>query len=299
MIFWRYLKDRSLILIVLLGSFLILSSTLYLYSYALDMILYTFLLIGVFVLLVGFFDYRKYLNQHKTLQILQQEQNIGLSTYIDDNSLKGEDYKKILEIMEQDKLHALEQKEEFQKEILDYFTLWAHQAKLPIAAMKLCLESEEIDEKELKTQILRMESYTDMVLVYLKMNSTQSDYVFRECDLDNMIRQAVRHFSSEFIYRKISLDFKETKLKVLTDEKWFEFVLEQILSNALKYTNEQGIIKIYNTDETHLVIEDTGIGIEAGNLKRVFEKGYTGYNGRLDKKASVLDFIYVRRYLIN
>lgn len=286
MIFVHYLKDRLLNIVVLTGSFLIVSALFFLYNYEIDMILYAYLLVGVFVLIVGIFDFYKYLSRHKTLQTLQNETVISLSTCINDNSLVGQDYKKLLEAMDQVRIHMVEKSEEYQKEILDYFTLWAHQAKLPIAAMKLCLETDDVDLKEIKAQVLRMEQYTDMVLAYLRMSSNQSDYVFREYDLDDMIRQSIRYFSSEFIHRNIKLEFKETNLKVLTDEKWFVFVLEQILSNALKYTRSKGIIKIYNIDDIHLVIEDNGIGIDSSDLKRVFEKGYTGYNGRIDKQAS-------------
>lgn len=285
MIFLQYLKDRAINLVLLLGSFCILSLIFSLYGLMLEAVLYSYLLILLFILVIGVFDYIKYVRQHQTLETLQAEENVGLSAYINDSSLKGQDYRKILESMN-DKLNkTIEHNEEYQKEITDYFVLWAHQAKLPIAAMKLCLESDEIDIKELKAQLLRMDQYTDMVLAYLKMNSFTSDYVFKECVLDDMIRQAIRHFSSEFIYRKIKLDFKETNLTVLTDEKWFVFVLEQILSNALKYTDKSGTIKIYNR-ELKLMIEDNGKGIDAADLKRVFEKGYTGYNGREDKKAS-------------
>lgn len=285
MILIHYLKDRLLNIFLLIGSFCILSFIFSLYGLMLEAVFYAYLLILLFILVVGIIDFSKYVRQHQTLKTLQIEDNVTLSAYIDDNSLKGQDYRKILEVMNDKLIKTIEHNEEYQKEISDYFVLWAHQAKLPIAAMKLCIESETIDIKELKTQLLRMDQYTEMVLAYLKMNSLTNDYVFKECALDDMIRQAIRHFSSEFIYRKIKLDFKETNLSVLTDEKWFVFVLEQILSNALKYSNKEGTVKIYSKD-WKLIIEDNGKGIDSSDLKRVFERGYTGYNGRLDKKAS-------------
>lgn len=297
MIVLHYLKDRLLAIIVFLMSFLILSFLFFLYRYELDMIIYAYMLIGVLILGVCIIDFYRYYKQHETLTTLQIKNNVSLSPFILDTSLKGQDYKKILQAMDQDKLRIIEENEARQKEQMDYFTLWAHQAKLPIAAMRLCLDTDPIDQKELKMQLLRMEQYTDMVLAYLRMNSTQTDYVFREQDLDDLIRQAIRHFSSEFIYRKVMLDFKETHTCVLTDEKWFVFVLEQFLSNALKYTNPKGKIMIYLQDEHELVIEDNGIGIEQSDLKRVFERGFTGYNGRIDKKASGLGLYLCKEIL--
>ena len=273
MIVLHYLKDRLLAIIVFLMSFLILSFLFFLYRYELDMIIYAYMLIGVLILGVCIIDFYRYYKQHETLTTLQIKNNVSLSPFILDTSLKGQDYKKILQAMDQDKLRIIEENEARQKEQMDYFTLWAHQAKLPIAAMRLCLDTDPIDQKELKMQLLR------------------------EQDLDDLIRQAIRHFSSEFIYRKVMLDFKETHTCVLTDEKWFVFVLEQILSNALKYTNPKGKIMIYLQDEHELVIEDNGIGIEQSDLKRVFERGFTGYNGRIDKKASGLGLYLCKEIL--
>lgn len=296
MIFLHYLRDRFLALVFLLGVFLIFGFLSFLYNYDQDMLVYAFLLVFIFVFLLGCYDFVRYRKQHLTLVQLQREVNVSLSHYIEDPSLKGEDYKKILETMEASRIHALEENQVYQKELLDYFTLWAHQAKLPLAAMRLCLESENVDVKEMKNQLLRIEQYTEMVLAYLRMQSASSDYVFREYALDDLIRQAIRYFSSEFINRKIHLVYEPIDQRILTDEKWFVFVLEQILSNALKYTDPQGCIRIYVQDNA-LCIEDTGIGIEAGDLHRIFEKGYTGYNGRQEKKASGLGLYLCQQIL--
>lgn len=161
MIVLHYLKDRLLAIIVFLMSFLILSFLFFLYRYELDMIIYAYMLIGVLILGVCIIDFYRYYKQHETLTTLQIKNNVSLSPFILDTSLKGQDYKKILQAMDQDKLRIIEENEARQKEQMDYFTLWAHQAKLPIAAMRLCLDTDPIDQKELKMQLLRMEQYTD------------------------------------------------------------------------------------------------------------------------------------------
>ena len=182
------------------------------------------------------------------------------------------------------------------RETEDYFTLWAHQIKTPIAAMRLILQTRpENSAGELSQELFRVEQYVEMVLNYLRLDSDSTDFVFRTCDLDGIIRQCVRKYAKQFIRKKISLEYEGTDVQVLTDEKWLCFVIEQLLSNALKYTNT-GSIRIFTQGET-LVIEDTGIGIAPEDLPRVFEKGYTGYNGRTDKKATGIGLYLCKRIL--
>lgn len=242
---------------------------------------------------VDFYRYRKH---HRMLQEMQKSSYIDLAKN-DKSSLFERDYQQILASLKAGQEAYISQVEKEKIDLEDYFTMWVHQAKLPIAAMKLLLEDEHLSKKELQFQLLRMEQYTDMVLAYLRLNSTNTDFLFKELELDDLIRQSIRHFSSEFICKHIKLDFKETHDMILSDEKWLVFVLEQILSNALKYTPEQGTITITMSEKHLLVIEDTGIGIDAGDLYCVFEKGYTGLNGRMDKTASGLGLYLCKNIL--
>lgn len=174
------------------------------------------------------------------------------------------------------------------KESMDYYTTWVHQIKTPISAMKMILESEDTSEnRELLAELFRIEQYVEMVLTYLRLGSETSDYVFKEYDLDNIIRAAVHKYASQFVRRRISLNYNPVHIKVLTDEKWLLFIIEQILSNSIKYT-QKGSVTITVTPERILKISDTGIGIAAEDLPRIFEKGFTGYNGRADKKSTGL-----------
>lgn len=161
--------------------------------------------------------------------------------------------------------------------------------------MRLHLQNEDTAlSRNLASDLYRIEQYADMVLTFLRLNSESTDYVFREHDLDTIVRSAVKKFSSEFIYRKLSLDYKPLNTTVITDEKWLSFVIEQVLSNALKYT-PSGSITITLENEKTLRIRDTGIGIAPEDLPRIFENGYTGYNGRTDKKASGIGLYLCRR----
>ena len=182
-------------------------------------------------------------------------------------------------------------------DMTEYYTAWAHQIKTPIAAIRLALQNEDTPlSRRLTGEVGRVEQYVQMALTYLRLGSDSSDYVIRSCALDDIVRPAVRRFAGEFIQRKIQLNYQMLNYTVITDEKWLGFVVEQVLSNALKYT-PQGSVSIYMEPEGVLCIRDTGIGIAPEDLPRVFEKGYTGYNGRSHRKASGLGLYLCREIL--
>lgn len=182
-------------------------------------------------------------------------------------------------------------------DMTEYYTVWAHQIKTPIAAMRLALQNEDSPlSRRLTGEVCRVEQYVQMALTYLRLGSDSSDYVIRPCALDDIVRPAVRRFAGEFIQRKIQLSYQPLNCTVVTDEKWLGFVIEQVLSNALKYT-PQGSVTICMEPGDVLCIRDTGIGIAPEDLPRIFEKGYTGYNGRSHRKASGLGLYLCREIL--
>lgn len=182
-----------------------------------------------------------------------------------------------------------------QQDTVDYYTTWVHQIKTPIAAMGLILQQEDTeDSRRLSGELQRIEQYVDMVLTYLRLGSGDTDYVFAKVDLDKLLRGCIRKYAGQFIRRHLTLDYQSMDCQVLTDEKWLAFVVEQVLSNALKYTRE-GSVSIYLEPSCILCIRDTGIGIAPEDLPRIFEKGYTGYNGRSDKKATGLGLYLCRQ----
>lgn len=183
--------------------------------------------------------------------------------------------------------------------MMDYYTAWVHQIKTPIASMRLQLQNEDSPlSREMLEELLRIEQYVGMVLMFLRLDADSTDYVLQEYDLDGIVRQAVKKFAGQFIRRKLRLEYEPLGVRVLTDEKWLLFVVEQVLSNALKYT-EKGRISIELEEPKTLCIRDTGIGIAPGDLPRIFEKGYTGCNGRADKRASGIGLYLCRRVCAN
>lgn len=172
------------------------------------------------------------------------------------------------------------------QDMLDYYTTWVHQIKTPMAVMKLYLGAESPEHRAMGAELFRMEQYVDMVLQYLRLDGGENDLVITRCDLDELIREAVRRYGPQFVLRKLSLHYEPTERTVVTDRKWFVCILEQLPSNAIKYTPE-GCITICLEGDC-LRISDTGIGIAPEDLPRIFEKGYTGENGRLERTSSGL-----------
>ncbi len=168
---------------------------------------------------------------------------------------------------------------------LEYYTLWVHQIKTPIAGLSLVLQNMDGDTAGvIKQELFKIEQYADLALRYVKLTDISSDLVIERCFLEDIVSASVKKYAVLFVYQKLSLDMVPTDKKVMSDKRWLGFILEQILSNAIKYTYTGGV-KIYLQNEK-LVIEDTGIGIRAEDLPRIFMKGYTGCNGRLDNRAS-------------
>lgn len=214
-------------------------------------------------------------------------------------SEEAKEYQRAIRLLgneHRDFAYGAEQKYE---NMVDYYTVWAHQIKTPISSMKLSLRGEDSSlARKLSAELFRIEQYVNMALAYLRLDSQSTDYVFRECDMDELIKKSAKKFASEFISRKLTLSYEPAEITVVSDSKWLGFVLEQLISNALKYTKEGGI-KIYFEQPGILVIEDSGIGIAPEDVPRIFEKGYTGYNGRRDANASGIGLYLCKRICDN
>lgn len=220
-------------------------------------------------------------------------------------------YQQIIIAQEAEKKALITQLDERQQNMADYYTMWTHQIKAPLSAMDLLLQSADKNmdrnagegvggsenvqiTKQLREEVFKTGQYADMALHYARMESISADLSFVRLDVDELVKKALKKFWLFFSGAGLALHLEECRTQIVTDGKWFSFVVEQALSNALKYTKE-GAISIYGADESgghitqgccYLVIEDTGIGIEESDLPRIFERGFTGYNGRLENKST-------------
>lgn len=206
----------------------------------------------------------------------------------------GADYDALLRTLAAENAALQQKHREESEEQLSYYTLWVHQIKTPIAAMRL-LQDGEMDERArlLRMELFRVEQYADLALKFVKLGDISGDLVAEYCDLNEIARAAVRKYSLLFVYSKLGVQIEPLEERVPTDAMWLEFILCQLLSNSLKYTRAGGV-RIY-MEEGALVVQDTGIGIRKEDLPRIFEKGYTGYNGRMDTRASGIGLYLVKR----
>lgn len=287
-IFGAYIKQKSKILLTILLFCIIFAIVFYLYKLPVEAVIYPSLLCILFGTILIVLDFAKIKRRHKILEKLGNMPSAMIDELPSVSNINDYGYQRIIRSLQKEISQLEADSNNRFNDMVDYYTVWAHQIKTPIASMRLTLQNEDTPlSRKLLSDLFRIEQYVEMIMAFLRLDSTSSDYVFKEHNIDTIIRQAVKKYANEFIDRKISLVYNPIDYTVVTDDKWLSFVIEQILSNALKYT-QKGSIKIYMNENMMLCIEDTGIGIAPEDLPRIFEKGYTGYNGRSDKKASGL-----------
>lgn len=297
--FKMYLKERMkyiLLTVMLIGLF---SFTLLLMNVPAKALLYPVLLclfLGLLVLVTDYAIAKSRKNERANLDKITLS---VIDSMPEAHSEEVRDYQNAIRQLGNEYRNYVSESERKYENMMDYYTVWAHQIKTPISSMKLAFQGEDSTlSRRLSVDLFRIEQYVDMVLVYLRLDSEYTDYVFKECNMDEVIKNSVKKFASEFIGRKLSLEYEPADVTVVSDSKWLGFVIGQLISNALKYTKEGGIT-IYFREPKVLVIEDTGIGIAAEDLPRIFEKGYTGYNGRTGGNASGIGLYLCKRICEN
>ncbi len=292
--FLAYLSEKKVFIVYLTVTAAFFIVSFLLYDLPLGAVIYPCIcavIIGVLFALPAYFRHRA---KVKRLDTCINTGILELSELPEAVSETEEKYRKVIETLLEREAKAREKAGGDYASMIDYYTMWVHQIKTPISSMRLKLQNEDTPlARWLRLDLSRIEGYVEMVLAYLRLDSPSTDYVIKECDLDGIVRAGVKKFSGEFINRGLSLEYEPLNTKILTDEKWLQFVFEQVLSNALKYTKEGGI-SVY-VEDNRLCVKDTGIGINAADLPRVFERGYTGRLGREDKRASGIGLYLCKR----
>lgn len=275
---YKFLKEKIHSIIIFLVYILILLISTW-FGISKNYILYI-ILISIFMfavnIVISFAKYKRLIdeiNQWST-DLLAKEPEVFKNTNFSKRIINLEKENKEMESAFKLKM----------KDFKEYISIWTHQIKTPLFSLDLILNDHPIDSNAAKNEVFEIEEYIDNLLSYMRLESLSTDFVFEEVSLDDLVSSSIKKYSKVFIRRKNKVNFKASGLIITTDKKWFGLILDQILSNANKYT-QNGSISIY-IEGTNLVIKDTGIGIRKEDLPRVFDKSYTGYNGRIYKKST-------------
>ena len=291
-----YLKKNIKVYILFIVFILIFFIMFYLYNLPLEALIYTGSFCFLAALIASFSDFVNYKESYKKLNFLEQNILNDLEALPKSLDIRIDYYHKIIEKLYEELEKLTQENRQKNTDMVDYYSMWVHQIKTPIAAMNFLLDNEEVDQKILQQELFKIERYVEMVLTYIRLDSTSSDYVITKINLDEVVKDTVKKYAALFINKKIKLNYVSHERMVISDKKWLSFAFEQILGNSVKYSSTNGEITI-ETFENKLVIEDKGIGIKEEDLPRIFEKGFTGFNGRYEKKSSGLGLYLCKKTL--
>lgn len=293
----KYLKDRKLIFIAILFWIAIFSGVFALCGIEFKYVWYPTVLGCMALVICLVVDFVCYYKKCRSLTIVENSIDVTLDNLPKTSNQIEEMYTELLKLLTNEKNEEINNILNSKKETMEYVTLWSHQIKTPITALQLLAnDTDEEIRIEILNRLFEIEQYQDMMLQYLRLEGGGSDYVLADYSVKDMVNQAVKYFARIFISKGISVKIQvDESRKVVTDEKWMVFVLKQLISNALKYTSKGEICISFDNDE--LLIKDSGIGIAKEDLPRIFDRGYTGYNGRKDKKATGLGLYLTKQIL--
>ena len=291
-----YLKKNIKVYILFVVFITIFFIMFYLYNLPLEALIYTGSFCFLASLIASFLDFVNYRESYKKLKFLEKNILNDLEDLPKSLDIRNDYYHKIIENLYQELEKSTQENRQKNIDMVDYYSMWVHQIKTPIAAMNFLLDNEEVDLKNLQQELFKIERYVEMVLTYIRLDSISSDYVITKINLDEVVKDSVKKYATIFINKKIKLNYVSHETMVISDKKWLSFAFEQILGNSVKYSRADGEITI-KTYENRLVIEDKGIGIKEEDLPRIFEKGFTGFNGRYEKKSSGLGLYLCKKTL--
>lgn len=291
-----YLKKNAKVYILFVFFIAIFFIMFYLYNLPLEALVYTGSFCVLVSLIASFLDFVNYRESYKKLKFLEKNIINDREDLPKSLDIRIDYYHKIIEKLYEELEKLIQENRQKNTDMVDYYSMWVHQIKTPIAAMNFLLDNEEVDQKNLQQELFKIERYVEMVLTYIRLDSISSDYVITKINLDEVVKDSVKKYATIFINKKIKLNYVSHETKVISDKKWLSFAFEQILGNSVKHTSAGGEITI-ETCENKLIIEDKGIGIKEEDLPRIFEKGFTGFNGRYEKKSSGLGLYLCKKTL--
>jgi len=290
----QYLASRRALIFLFAFTIVIVRVLGYLADQDMVYVKYETALISFAFVCILLTDGARYAKKRRALEQIKKQTGLVPDALPDPPDALAADYDGIIRTLAQDAKRLREEQFSKDEEQREYYTLWVHQIKTPISAMRLLLaERDDAQSTLLRQELFKVEQYADLALKFVKLGDISSDLVIEQCDLNEIAHAAVKKYSLLFVYRKLSVKIEPLAEGIPSDSMWLGFILGQLLSNSVKYTKAGGV-RVY-MDGGALVVQDTGIGIRKEDLPRIFEKGYTGYNGRMDSRASGIGLYLAKR----
>lgn len=305
--FKLFFKEKVITILLLL--FGIITIEIFLMAYNVGMFIKIYIpliIIGLYMIsiIIEYFKRKKFYDN--LLKILEELDEKYLITEIikTPNFLEGQILKNSLEQIDKSMLENVNKYKYMTEDYKEYIELWIHEIKIPIATSKMVIENNKnAITKSIDEELDKVENYIEQALFYARSNTVEKDYYIRKVVLKEIVNESIKKNKSSLIQEKISIDIHDLEIEVNTDNKWIVFILNQIIQNSIKYRKkENSVIEIYanqGKENVILYIKDNGIGIKQGEITRVFEKGFTGTNGRLSNKKSTGIGLYLCKKLCN
>lgn len=301
-----YLKDKSLYLAMNLMTFIIVATLMYFSNVSTVVIFMTwciwFLPLLIYII-IEYIKYKKYFDNIEDVLKNLDKKYLLPEVIEEPNSIIGEEINDILKEISRDMHEQVKYYRNMQEEYREYIEMWVHEIKTPIASSKLLIENNYNDlTRKIDIQIDRIENFVEQVLYYSRSDEVGKDYIIRKIELSQVVKNVIKKNQRDFISKRISLQLGDIDEIIYSDNKWIEFILNQIIGNAIKYSKgKDDKIKIESKEISNsvvLTIEDEGVGIIERDLDRVFEKGFTGENGRKFGKSTGIG-LYLCKKLCN
>ena len=305
--FKLFLKEKAITILLLLFSIITIEIFLMAYNVGMFIKIYIPLIImGLYVVLIAIEYFKKKKFYDNLSNMLEELEEKYLITEIINTPdfLEGKILKNTIEAIDKSMLENVNKYKYMTEDYKEYIELWIHEIKIPIAASKMVIENNKNEvTKSIDEELNKVENYIEQALFYARSNTVEKDYYIRKVVLKEIVNESIKKNKSSLIQEKISINIHNLDIEVNTDNKWIVFILNQIIQNSIKYRKkEKSIIEIYanqGKENVILYVKDNGIGIRQGEITRVFEKGFTGTNGRLSNKKSTGIGLYLCKKLCN
>lgn len=290
----EFLKDKTLVILWNILMFIVLAAILFVIK--VKFILISFVFCVWFLPLVSYMTYEfiKYKNYYNEVNsILEKLDKKYLLPEIikEANFIEGEKLNYILKEVSRDMHENVKYYKDMQEDYREYIETWVHEIKTPIASTKLIIANNQNEvTNKIDFQMDRIEGFVQQVLYYSRSNNVSKDYIIKQISLDDVVRNVVKRNYRDFIHKKIKIDIKDINETVYSDGKWTDFIINQIIGNSIKYSSSKepliSISSVKRANSVMLIINDNGVGIVDKDIDRVFEKGFTGENGRKFSKST-------------